>query len=119
MTREVMVDGIPVMMKCSGATYIKYRAEFHEDLFSRIQKIVEAIQDGDTMPDGAVETLLKAAYIMAKQATPSDGRNFEDWLDQFSLIGAIDNVQGVYDLLLADRETLEEPKKKNDQQSGK
>lgn len=117
MQKEIIVDGIPVQMKSTGATYIKYRNAFHKDLFKELQAIGQAVQDGEQMPEGAVETLLRAAYIMAQQATPSDKRSFEEWLDQFSLLGSIENVQGVYALLLADRETLEEPKKKNDQPS--
>lgn len=117
MTKEVIIDGISVSLKCSAATYIKYRSLFHEDLFTGLQKIGEQIADGQALPEGAVEVLLKATYIMALQGNPKEKRGFEDWLDQFSLKASLDGIGEVYDLLLGDQEPIEEAKKKNDQPS--
>lgn len=118
MTKEVTIDGVNVALKCSAVTYIKYRALFHEDLFTGLQKVGAQIQDGEALPDGAVEILLKATYIMALQGNPKERRSFEEWLDQFSLKGSLDGIGEVYDILLGDEETIEDPKKKNDRQSG-
>lgn len=115
--RIVHIDGKEVALRCSGATYIKYRNEFKGDLFTELQKFSEG--DGNTLPDGAMQTLLQATYIMAKQKDPSIKENFEDWLDQFDLMGSVSGLQDVLELIAGNNLTLEEAKKNKDQQSEK
>lgn len=113
----ITIDGKEVALRASGATYIKYRNAFKEDLFIRMEEIGKEITDGVTLPEGAVDTMLKAMYIMAVQADKNNKLNFEDWLDQFSMMGPLEGIQGVYELLLGDQATLDEPKKKEEEQS--
>ena len=113
----VKIDGREVALRCSGATYIKYRNEFKSDLFVELQKFGEN-EDG-TLPDGAMETLLKATYVMAKQANKDIKENFEDWLDQFDLIGSVSGLEDVLNLIMGNNVTLDEAKKNNDQQNEK
>ena len=115
--RIVNIDGKEVALRCSGATYIKYRNEFKSDLFTELQKFSEG--DGETLPEGAMETLLKATYVMAKQADPTIKENFEDWLDQFDLMGSVTGIKDVLELITGNNLTLDEAKKNNDQQNGK
>lgn len=113
--RVVVIDKKEVALRCSGATYIKYRNEFKSDLFVELQKF----SDNETgmLPDGAMETLLRATYVMAKQADKNIKENFEDWLDQFDLIGSVSGLQDVLELITGSNLTLDEAKKNNDQQS--
>lgn len=111
-THEIMIDGQTVAVRCSAATYVLYREEFKKDLFAELNRIAGAIGDGETIPEGAIDTLLKATYIMAKQAAPTKA-SYVEWLDQFDLMGGIDGIQAVYSFLLDDRETIAEAKKKN------
>lgn len=118
MEKVIKIDGKDVALRASGATYIRFRNMFHKDLFVELQNISATVSEDGTMPDGALEVLLQATYVMATQATPDlKETSFEDWLDQFSLMGSVEGIQGVYALLGADQETLESPKKKNEQQN--
>lgn len=113
----VQIDGKDVALRCSGATYIKYRTTFKKDLFVEMQKMGESVTEDGMLGEGAIEVMLRATYIMARQADSSIDIDFEEWLDQFSLMGAVEGIEGVYELLLGDRETLDEAKKNNDQMS--
>lgn len=123
--KTITIDGIEIPMKISGATYLKFRNEFHEDMFAKIQKVNQS--EGQVMEDGttqyqldgeAIETLLQIAYIMAKQGNPELETSFEDWLDQFSFNATMtDGLQGVLAMINNDQEVLEEPKKKQDQKT--
>ena len=126
-TRTVTIDGIEIPMRISGATVIYYRNEFRKDMFASLAKLqggeVETDEDGNavsmTLPDGAVETLLEVGFIMAKQANPKMKMSIEEWLDQFSW----DSITGealseIASMIRSDKESLEEPKKNNEEQSG-
>ncbi len=122
-TKTIIIDGIPIPMKISGATYLKFRNEFHEDMFAKLQRVNES--EGRKNEEGqieyqlsgeAIETLLQIAYIMARQGTPTMETSFEDWLDQFSFSGTMsEGLQGVLAMVNNDQETLEEAKKNTDQ----
>lgn len=115
----IKIDGKEVALRSSGATYIKYRNCFKEDLFVALQKMSEVSEDGE-LADGAADTLMKAMYIMAVQADPKKTPvGFEEWLDQFSMLGPINAAGEIYSLLLDDQTTLDEAKKKDSQQNGK
>ena len=117
MEKVITIDGKDIKCRCSAATYIKYRSVFKEDLFTELQKMASQIGDDGAIPEGALATLFQAAYIMALQGDPKLKVDFETWIDQFDLIGSIQGVQEIYPLLLGDHETIEEPKKKEEQQS--
>lgn len=117
MEKVINIDGIDLKCRCSGATYIKYRQIFKEDLFTQLQDMSKNLGEENTIPEGAIATLLQATYVMNLQGDPKEKRNFEEWIDQFSLMGSMNGIQGVYGLLLGDQETIDEAKKKNDQQS--
>lgn len=116
--KTILIDGQEVAVRCSAATYVLYREEFKSDLFADLQRITTAIGDGEAIPDGAIDVLLRATFIMARQAS-KEKKSYTEWLDQFDLLGGIDGIQAVYTFLLDDRETIADPKKKRDQQSAK
>lgn len=113
--RIITIDGIDVKCKCSAYTYVKYRTVFKEDLMVAMQDMAKSVGADGTIPDGAFAMLLQATYIMATQA--GEKRSFEDWLDQFGLFESMTGIQDVYLLLLGDKVTIEDAKKKNDQPS--
>ena len=114
----VKIDGKEVALRCSGATYIKYRNEFKGDLFVELQKFSQSTEEG-AIPEGALETLLKATYVMAKQANKTITMSFEDWLDQFDLLGSFSGLEDVLELIMGSNLTLDEAKKNKDQQTEK
>lgn len=116
MEKVVKIGDKDVKLRSSAATYIKYRREFKEDLFKTLQGMTKDLGDNGEIPDGAVAVLLQAAYIMAGQADPNMKKDFDSWLDQFELLDSV-NTQGVFEMLMGDQVTIDEAKKKNDQQN--
>lgn len=122
--RTIKIDGIEVALTCSAATYIRYKDEFNEDLFSKFTEYIEFLSgERDTLPEGSVEMLEKGAYIMAKYSAekadgnPKDGDDFIKWLEQFTLMGMANDLDKIADVLIADRQGIEDTKKKNEQPS--
>ena len=79
--KTITIDGKEVALKCTGATSILYRREFGKDLFVEFNKYAQAAQDGN-VPEGAIDMLEEACYIMNKQAkeTSSHGlTNSTSW----------------------------------------
>lgn len=119
MEKVINIDGKDIKLRCSAATYIKYRSVFKEDLFTQLQDISKNIGEGESIPDGALATMYQAAYIMAMQGDKNLKVDFETWMDQFELTSSIQGVQGVLSLLMGDQETIDEAKKKDTQLSEK
>lgn len=118
MEKVIKIGDKDIKVKSSAATYIKYRRIFKEDLFRTLQDMTKDIGDDGTIPEGAVATLLQAAYVMAQQADPKITNDFEIWVDQFELLDSINGIQDVFGMLMGDQVTIDEAKKKNDQQNG-
>lgn len=119
MKKEIIVDGVPVQMKCTGATPAFYRNLFEHDLFKELagmSKFLTTDSNGKVITDlehfdfGIVERL---AYTMAYQADRQIG-SMEDWLDQFdhstAILDAMPDVLGLY---MDGLQTSSEVKKKN------
>ena len=120
-THIITIDGIEVALRCSGATPILYRSQFQGDLIAEFNHIYmrngEGEDKGDYLPEGAIELLIKAAYIMARQGDPKERRSFEEWADQFSLMGLTNDLGRIAEILIEDEKTTEEPKKNTEEQS--
>lgn len=119
MKKEINIDGIPVMMKCTGATPAFYRELFKHDLFKELagmKKYLTTDSNGQTIADlenfdfGIVERL---AYTMAFQANRQIG-SLLDWLDQFEHSTAlIDSMPEILTLYMDGLNSTSEVKKKN------
>ena len=120
-THIITIDGIEVALRCSGVTPILYRSQFQGDLIAEFNHIYmrngEGEDKGDYLPEGAIELLIKAAYIMARQGDPKERRSFEEWADQFSLMGLTNDLGRIAEILIEDEKTTEEPKKNTEEQS--
>lgn len=116
MVKTIVLGGIDVAVKCTAATSVLYRMEFADDLIVSFNKYAQSIQEGE-MPQGAVEMLERVAYIMARQADPKEKRTFVEWLDQFDdLMGFINDIGQIAEIMAEDRQTMESPKKNNEPQ---
>ena len=115
--KTITIDGIDVALKCTGATSVLYRREFGKDLFFFFFKYAKNVNDNEdgAIPEGAIDMLEEAAYIMAKQANPSEKRDFVAWLDQFNMMALVQDIAKVAEIIVEDRLTLDEAKKKSDQ----
>lgn len=125
--RTVTIDGQEIKMRISGATPILYRNEFKKDMFVQMQELdngeVEFDSEGNpvsvSLPDGAVETLLELAYILARQGDSKLKVSFIEWLDRFSF-ESLTNGEAFGSVLLmirGDEEVIVEEKKSQDQPS--
>ena len=111
MKKTIMIDGIPVEMKCTGATPSFYRELFKRDLFIEFARLSKYYTSGDpaVMDFSIVEDL---AYTMAYQANRDIGTKLE-WLDQFEHTSAIlDAMADILDLYTSGLQTTSELKKK-------
>ena len=125
--RIVQIDGQEIKMRISGATPILYRNEFKKDMFVQMQELDkgEVVYDDEgnavavSLPDGAVETLLELAYILARQGDSKLKVSFIEWLDRFSFDSLTngDAFGSVLLMIRGDEEPIVEEKKSQDQQS--
>jgi len=119
MKKDIVIDGVTVPMKCTGATPAFYRELFKHDLFKELagmQKFLITDTNGQTVPDlerfdfGIVERL---AYTMAYQADRQIG-SMVDWLDRFEHSTAIlDAMADIIGLYMEGLNSTSEVKKKN------
>ena len=120
-TQIVTIDGKEIPMRISGATPILYRNEFHKDMLVSMSELNKTTTDETsiTIPEGAVETLLEMAYIMAKQGDSKLKKPFVEWLDEMSFDAILSGglLEAVMKMFNNDEETIVEDKKKADQQS--
>lgn len=112
--KTITIDGIDVALKCTGATSVLYRKEFGKDLFVEFNKYAKNIGEDGEIPEGAIDMLQEAAYIMAKQANPNI-KDYISWLDQFNMMGMVQDISQIADFIVEDRKTVSEPKKPSDQ----
>ena len=88
-TKSIEIDGRQVPFKASAAVPRIYRLKFGRDIFSDIDKLVDATQGGNAEESTLdVETLTifeDVAYTMAKYADPSAPETPEEWLDTFDM----------------------------------
>ena len=123
--KTIKIDGQKVALKCSSATYILYLEEFNEDLFTAFAKYIDFVSDDSAteLPPGSIKMLEQAAYIMARESeekeegNPEKEEKFIEWLDRFTIMGFINVLGEIGDLLIQDRDQVAEAKKKNDQTS--
>lgn len=120
--KTIKIDGKKVALKCSGATYILYMEEFNEDLFTGFAKYIDFVSDPNAteLPPGSIKMLEQAAFIMAKEAeqkeegNPEENEKFINWMDRFTMMGLINELGQIGDLMIQDRDQQAEAKKKND-----
>ena len=84
-TKNIEIDGRLVPFKASATVPRLYRLKFGRDIFSDIDKLIEATQGGDAEASAlTIESLTifeDVAYTMAKYADDSIPDTTEEWLD--------------------------------------
>jgi hypothetical protein len=91
MEKTLTIDGKKVTFKSSGATPIRYKAQFHRDFIKDVFKMrsLEKIQDKkpEDIGDEELEALdfdlfYRLIWVLAKNAD-KDIPDLENWLDEF------------------------------------
>ena len=115
-TKSIEIDGRQVPFKASAAVPRIYRLRFGRDIFSDIDKLVEATQGGDAAESTLdVETLTifeDVAYTMAKYADPSAPETPEEWLDTFDMFSIYFIMPQIIELWRLNTKVMVESKKK-------
>jgi len=118
MKKTIMIDGLPVEMKCTGATPSFYRELFKRDLFIEFAKLGQYYtkdENGEyklSSYDIDLSVIENLAYTMAYQAKRDIGTKME-WLDQFEHSTAVINaMKDIIDFYMEGLVTTSEVKKK-------
>ena len=115
-TKSIEIDGRQVPFKASAAVPRIYRLKFGRDIFSDIDKLVDATQGGDAAESTLdVETLTifeDVAYTMAKYAEPSAPETPEEWLDTFDMFSIYFILPQIIELWRLNTKVMVESKKK-------
>ena len=83
MEKVIKVGEHDVKFKANGATTRRYRAKFHRDIFTDIQRI-QVNSNGESTVE-SLEAFENIAYIMAKQADDTVSDDVDEWLEQFDI----------------------------------
>lgn len=113
MILETTIDNKEVKFKATASTAIKYRERFNSDLLKDLLSLYNAYDMNATnLTYEQLETFLRLAYTMAKQADSSIPDNAEDWLDEFDVFPIEEVFPQILDLWQSSIGTIETSKKK-------
>jgi hypothetical protein len=106
MEKTIVIDGQEVRFKSTGATALRYKAQFGKDYLTEILKLNSLNQLDLSSPDASAfegfdfEVFYNIAWVMAKTATPSIPDPIT-WLDQFDSFPMMDVIPELQDMLLS------------------
>ena len=105
MEKTIVIDGKHVRFKSTGATPLRYKAQFHKDFFVDILKLnsLKKLKMGENLTAKDIEivdfdVLYNITWVMAKTANSSIPEPLE-WLDSFDEFPLMDIVPQVQDLI--------------------
>lgn len=112
MTEAIIIDGRSVMFKANALTAVKYQDNCGRDLFEDIAKWQKAAQNGEVFSTKILQSFLRFAHTLAKQADKSVPENEDDWLDQFDAFPIDEIMPKLIDLWLRSTVSTAKLKKK-------
>lgn len=105
MEKTIVIDGQEVRLKSTGATVLRYKAQFQRDFFSDLLKLVKggkATKDGtidmDSIENIDFEFFYNFIWVLAKQAD-KEIPDVITWLDGFDTFPIVDLIPDIQDLL--------------------
>lgn len=117
MERIISIDGKAVGFKATASTIRRYREKFNSDFLKDIQNISANVGVNGEMSAEDLATFERIAYTMAWQYD-STIPDIDEWLDQFEMFSIYLASPQIVELWHLNAITLEEPKKKVEEQSG-
>lgn len=121
-TKNIEIDGRLVPFKASATVPRLYRLKFGRDIFSDIDKLIEATQDGNaeesTLTIESLTIFEDVAYTMAKYADDSIPDTTEEWLDGFNVFSIYFILPQIVELWRLNNQTMAESKKKQGPPTG-
>lgn len=112
MEKTIVIDGQKIRFKTTGATPLRYKAQFGRDYFKEILKLapLEKLQgkkedlDINDLQALDFEIFYNIAWIMAKTADPTIPEPVE-WLDQFDEFPMAEVIPELQDMMLSSFQT--------------
>lgn len=111
MEKTITIGNKAIAFKATGATALRYRSMFNDDLITKMIKLGNAAANGETVNSDDLLTLERAAFVMAKQAG-DETKTLEDWLDQFEMFEIIEALPDIMELWGLNMVATSEAKKK-------
>jgi hypothetical protein len=105
--KTIVIDDKKIRFKTTGATPLRYKAQFGRDYFKEILKLapLEGLKNSKELSSAELEKIdfevfYNIAWIMAKQADNTIPEPVE-WLDQFEVFPMAEIIPQLQDMLLA------------------
>ena len=118
--KNIEIDGKTVPFKASAAIPRIYRLKFGRDIFSDIDKLVDATggqnPNASTLDINTLGLFEDVAYTMAKYADPDVPDTPEEWLDGFDMFSVYLILPQIIELWRLNTNTQVESKKKAEEQ---
>lgn len=112
MEKTLTIDGQEVRFKSTGATPLRYKAQFRKDYFSELMKMrsLESVMNGDAeaLASFDFEGLYEIVWTLAKTADKDIPEHLE-WLEGFDEFPLFDIFMELQDLIM---KSLQSSKKK-------
>lgn len=116
MEKTIKVGESEIKFKATASTTRKYREKFNRDLLVDFQALTPNLQNGQ-LTAGDLECFENIAYIMARQANETIPDDPDEWLDGFEMFSIYEVLPQLISLWGENMVTLENPKKKVEEQS--
>jgi hypothetical protein len=104
MEKTILIDGKEVRFKSTGATALRYKAQFGKDYLSEILKLNNLngldLNTATSFEGFDFEVFYNIAWVMAKTANPSIPDPIT-WLDEFDSFPMMDVIPELQDMLLS------------------
>ena len=132
MTKEILIDDIPVLFRADASIPRLYRIHFGRDVFADMEKLIkqaaldksaeeiakqnlEELEKDIDISKMNTEALENIAYIMAYHADRENtADNIEDWLAQFGIMSLVGVLPQILDLWGLNTKSTSDVKKKKD-----
>jgi hypothetical protein len=104
MEKTILIDGKEIRFKSTGATALRYKAQFGKDYLSEILKLNNLngldLSNTTSFEGFDFELFYNIAWVMAKTANPSIPDPIT-WLDEFDSFPMMDVIPELQDMLLS------------------
>jgi hypothetical protein len=105
MEKTILIDGKDIRFKSTGATPLRYKAQFHKDFFVEILKLnsLKGLQKAEDIKTEDIEkvdfdVLYNIVWVLAKTASKDIPEPIE-WLDQFNEFPLMEIIPELQDLI--------------------
>ena len=127
MTKEIMIDGVPVLFRADASIPRLYRIHFGRDVFADMGELIKQVAPNKNVEEIAKQNpeeleksvdfgeLENIAYIMAYHADRENtADNIEDWLAQFGIMSLVSVLPQILELWGINTQSTSDVKKKKD-----